>query len=54
MQETAQQYITRILGSIEGKNVMEILASTPKQVARLIEARRKTVCRSTRRPENGR
>jgi hypothetical protein len=37
MQETAQQYITRILGYTEGKNVMEILASTPKQVARLIE-----------------
>ena len=37
MQETPQQYIKRILGYIEGKDVMEILSSTPKQVAALVE-----------------
>jgi hypothetical protein len=37
MKETPQQYIKRVLGYIEGKNVMEILASTPKQVAGHIE-----------------
>ncbi len=37
MQETAQQYTRRILGLIEGKDLMEILASTPRQIARLIK-----------------
>jgi hypothetical protein len=29
MKETPQQYIQRIHAYIEGKNVMEVLASTP-------------------------
>jgi hypothetical protein len=37
MQETPQQYIQRILGYLEGKNVMDILAVSPRQVARLIK-----------------
>ena len=37
MQETAQQYTQRILGYIEGKNPMDILAATPRQVARLVK-----------------
>ena len=37
MQETPQQYTQRILGYLEGKNPMEILATTPRQIARLIK-----------------
>jgi hypothetical protein len=37
MQETPQQYTRRIRGYIEGKKPMEILASTPRQIARLIK-----------------
>lgn len=37
MQETPQQYTRRILGYIEGKNPMDILAATPRQIARLVK-----------------
>jgi uncharacterized damage-inducible protein DinB len=37
MQETPQQYTQRILGYLEGKKPMEILAATPRQIARLVE-----------------
>jgi len=37
MQETAQQYIQRILGYLDGKNAMDVLAATPRQVERLIK-----------------
>lgn len=37
MQETPQQYTHRILGYLEGKKPMEILAATPRQIARLIK-----------------
>jgi hypothetical protein len=37
MQETPQQYTQRILGYIEGKDVMQILAASPRQIARLIK-----------------
>jgi hypothetical protein len=37
MQETTQQYIQRILGLLEGKNPMAVLAASPRQVARLIK-----------------
>ncbi len=37
MKETPQQYITRMLGNIEGKNPMDVLTATPRQVARLIK-----------------
>jgi len=36
MQETPQQYTDRILGYLKGKNTMEVLAATPRQLARLI------------------
>ena len=37
MQETPQQYTQRILGSLEGKNTMQVLAASPRQVAHLIK-----------------
>jgi hypothetical protein len=37
MQETPQQYTGRILGYLEGKKPMEILAATPRQIARLVK-----------------
>ncbi len=37
MKETAQQYIQRIRGYIEGKTPMDVLAATPRQVERLIK-----------------
>jgi hypothetical protein len=37
MQETPQQYTQRVLGYIEGKEPIEILAATPRQIARLVK-----------------
>jgi hypothetical protein len=37
MPETPQQYTRRILGNIEGRKPLEILAATPRQIARLIK-----------------
>jgi len=37
MQEAPQQYTQRVLGYLEGKKPMEILAATPRQIARLIK-----------------
>jgi hypothetical protein len=37
MQETPQQYTQRILGYLEGKTPMEIVAATPRQIARLVK-----------------
>jgi len=37
VQETPQQYAERILGFIEGKDPLEILAATPRRIARLIK-----------------
>jgi uncharacterized damage-inducible protein DinB len=37
MQETPQQYTQRILGYIEGKNAIDVLAGTPEQVAHLVQ-----------------
>lgn len=36
MPETPQQYTQRILGNIEGRKPLEVLASTPRRIARLI------------------
>jgi hypothetical protein len=36
MPETAEQYTRRILGNVEGRKPMEILAATPRRIARLI------------------
>ncbi len=37
MQETPRQYTGRILGYLEGKEPMEVLANTPRQLARLVK-----------------
>ena len=37
MQETPQQYTERILGFLDGRKPLDILASTPRRIARLIE-----------------
>jgi hypothetical protein len=37
MQETPQQYTQRVLGYLEGKKPMEVLAATPRQIARLVK-----------------
>lgn len=37
MQETPQQYTERILGYLAGKDPMEVLAATPRELAGLIE-----------------
>jgi hypothetical protein len=36
MPETAQQYTQRVLGYLEGKDLMEVLASTPGELERLL------------------
>jgi len=37
MQETPQQYTQRVLGYLEGRKPLEILASVPRQIARLVK-----------------
>jgi uncharacterized damage-inducible protein DinB len=37
MQETAQQYIQRILGHVEGQNPMRVQRETPKKLAKLVK-----------------
>jgi uncharacterized damage-inducible protein DinB len=37
MKETPQEYIRRIRGYLEGKEPIEVLATTPRQLARLIK-----------------
>ena len=37
MEETPQQYTERILGYLEGRDPMAVLAATPRQLARLID-----------------
>ncbi|MGO9411988.1 MAG: DinB family protein [Spirochaetia bacterium] len=37
MKETPQQYIERIRGYLDGKKPIEVLASSPRQLARLIQ-----------------
>ncbi len=48
MQETPQQYVQRILGYLEGKKAMDVLAASPRQLARLIKGVTKK--RLARRP----
>jgi hypothetical protein len=36
MQETPEQYTRRILGYLEGRKAMNVLAATPRQIARLV------------------
>lgn len=37
MQETPQEYTQRILGYIEGKNPMDVLAATPRELQKLFK-----------------
>jgi hypothetical protein len=37
MQETAQQYTQRILGYLEGKSVLEVLSTAPKEIESLVK-----------------
>lgn len=37
MQETPQQYTQRVLGYIEGRKPLDILAATPRQIASLVK-----------------
>jgi hypothetical protein len=37
MQETPQQYAQRVLGYLEGKDTMEVLAATPAELPKLIK-----------------
>jgi hypothetical protein len=48
MKETPQQYIERILGLLEGKKPLEVLAATPRQLAALLKG--VTRARLGRRP----
>jgi hypothetical protein len=36
MKETTDQYITRVLGYVEGKNLLDVLADSPKHIARVV------------------
>ena len=36
MKETAQQYVQRVLGYLEGKSVLDVLATSPSHIERLI------------------
>lgn len=51
MKETAQQYIQRILGHVEGKDPVKIQKSTPKKMEKLIKQLSKKQVR--RRPAAG-
>jgi len=37
MQETPQQYAQRVLGYLEGKNAMEVLAAAPRELEKLVK-----------------
>jgi uncharacterized damage-inducible protein DinB len=49
--ETAQQYIQRILGHVEGKDPLQVQRETPKKLQKLIKPLNKK--QLTRRPEPG-
>ena len=51
MQETAQQYTQRILGYLEGKDVLDVLTVSPRQVAKLVKGITKK--RLSKRPAPG-
>ncbi len=51
MQETAQQYIQRILGFVEGKEPLRVQQETPKKLQKLIKPLSKA--QLTRQPEPG-
>jgi len=51
MQETAQQYIKRILGHIEGKDPLRVQRETPKKLQKLMKPLSKQ--QLSRRPEPG-
>jgi len=51
MHETPQEYTKRVLGLLEGRKPLEILASTPRQVARLIKGISRTKLAKRPSPE---
>ena len=51
MQETTQEYTQRILSYIEGKNVVDVLAATPRKVERLVKGVTKKRLRERPAPE---
>ena len=51
MQETAQQYIQRILGFVDGKDPLQVQRDTPKKLLKLIKPLSKK--QLTQRPEPG-
>jgi uncharacterized damage-inducible protein DinB len=51
MQETAQQYIQRILGFVEGKDPLEVQRSTPGKLAKAIHGLDKTKLQQRPAPE---
>lgn len=51
MQETTQQYVTRVLGYVEGKDPLKVLQSTPVKLASLLKG--KTKKQLSERPEPG-
>ena len=50
MKETAQQYIKRILGYVEGKDPLKIQKSTAKKIEKLIKPLSKKQMRNGPRP----
>ena len=51
MQETPQQYAGRVLGYVEGKNRLQILAATPKRLASLLKGKTKKQLTTRPAPE---
>ena len=51
MQETAQQYIQRILGHLDGKDPLRVQQDTPKKLQKLLKGLNKK--QLTKRPEPG-
>ncbi len=51
MQETAQQYIQRILGFVEGKDPLEVQRSTPEKLAKAIQGLDKAKLQQRPAPE---
>jgi uncharacterized damage-inducible protein DinB len=50
MQETPQQYMTRILANVEGKDPLAVLESTPQTLSRMVAGRREDLLRQQPAP----
>jgi hypothetical protein len=51
MSETPQEYITRILGNVEGQNALKVQVATPKKIARLIRRKGASILRKRPAPD---